>query len=94
MQHYEHYARWGACSVCDSKRKTCHDITQGSAGAGPGQEVSHRKLGEADFAMALTGCGRAAVKECELHLVTELAGALMLLTCSLHKLASLIPLYN
>lgn len=30
---------------------------QGSAGAGLGQGVSHRKLGEADFAMLVTGCG-------------------------------------
>lgn len=47
------YAKW-----CESKRKTCHDI-MGSAGAGPGQEVSHGKLGETDAAMPLTGCGRA-----------------------------------
>lgn len=33
--------------------------SRASAGVGLGQEVTHRKLGEADFAMPLTGCGRA-----------------------------------
>ena len=33
--------------------------SRASAGVGPGQEVSQRRFGEADFAMALTGCGRA-----------------------------------
>lgn len=51
-------AQYGKRVSNDSERKTCHDIT-GSAGAGLGQEVSHRKLDEADIAMPLTGCGRA-----------------------------------
>lgn len=76
------------------RRKTCHDITQGSAGAGPGQEVSHRKLDEADFAMPLTGCGRDGWRTVNYTSQLSWLEPPGLWTCSLHKQTSHISLCN
>lgn len=53
--------------------------SRASAGVGPGQEVSHRKLGEARLCHALTGCGRAESRgnEGEVHLSRAVWGPLV-----------------
>lgn len=52
------FCQMGSVLDCEALRgKPAMTSPQGSAGAGPGQGVSHRKLGEADFAMLVTGYG-------------------------------------
>lgn len=59
-KHIRSLARWGGLrSEGASPRGKPAMTSRASAGVGLGREVSHRKLGEADFAMPLTGCGRA-----------------------------------
>lgn len=94
MHAYVHNARWGVCSVVwlQEENLPWHHPGECRCRAGTGSESQEAWWGR--LCHATDRLWESGVKECELHLVAELARALRLWTCSLHKQASLISLCN
>ena len=91
---YAHFARWGVCSAVRHQKENLpwHHPGECRCRAGTGSESQEAWWGR--LCHATDRLWESGVKECELHPVAELAGALRLWTCSLHKQASLISLCN
>lgn len=92
--HYAHYARRGVCLAARLREENLpwHHPGECRCRAVTGSESQEAWWGR--LCHATDRLWESGVRECDLHLLAELAGALRLWTCSLYKHASLISLCN